>query len=333
MDNYALIQKKIVTYSEVVICLFDSCNLNCAFCPQDHNSTLFMNRKDIMNKTSTVIHWINNKSSSFIKIHLMGGELFQDDLVDKQFLQIYSDFVDEIKSKVNPEKELYFNFITNLVFTRQTEVYDFLKKHRLEFSISYDPVGRFTPAAMVQFQENLKFFHNKISMVSIVLSAQNIKKIQHGDPVFDKLYGSYPCDFDQFLPSVHNSDAFIPSASQIRDFYIFLIEEYPECLTIEHFITKEGAKKMRCTRGNSLTILNDGSVPQECSGSIFLKDGQKEQLDQPKIVYDYIGKQNCLTCAYYERCPFPCFVASSYHVKKDDIGRCLYKEVFDYTVS
>ena len=87
MDIYDIIDAKVVRYGEIVVCLFEHCNLRCAFCPQDHDSILGASYEEIMEKVDPIVEWINNNPrQQAYKIHIMGGELFQDRWIDAGFL-------------------------------------------------------------------------------------------------------------------------------------------------------------------------------------------------------------------------------------------------------
>ena len=88
----------------------------------------------------------------------MGGELFQDEWIDDGFLEIYEKFIEEIRSIVTDDKVVVYNFVSNLLFTRTTEVIYFLAKHDLKFSISYDPHGRFNKEQLELFKKNVDIF-------------------------------------------------------------------------------------------------------------------------------------------------------------------------------
>ena len=101
IDIYDVIESKIVGYGEIVVCLFEHCNLQCVFCPQDHNSVLGATRDEIMSKVKPIRNWIdNNPRKQAYKIHLMGGELFQDKWIDKDFLYIYDDFINNVECDI-----------------------------------------------------------------------------------------------------------------------------------------------------------------------------------------------------------------------------------------
>lgn len=331
-DIYDLIETKVVGYGEIVVCLFEHCNLKCVFCPQDHNNILGASREEIMAKVDPIIDWINNNPrKQAYKIHLMGGELFQDEWIDKGFLDIYDDFMLYIDS--NTDAEIHFNFITNLIFTRYTEVMYFLAQNDLNFSISYDPAGRFSKADLEIFERNLRYFQDRITMVSLVATKQNIDRIVAGDYLFDALYQNYTCDFDHFLPSVATSRVLMPSERDLFEFYKVLVEKYPKCLNVDHFVNNKPANKMICTRGNSFTIMPDGAKPQGCSGSVFLKEAQTKELGGPTIVENFLDKYNCFECEYFQRCPLSCFIKEDYKHIEQDMDECVFKATFRHADS
>ncbi len=331
MSDYHFLGNKVVDYAEIVVCLFDHCNLKCVFCPQNHQSDLGASRDEILEKVSPISHWINsNQKSKYFKLHIMGGELFQDYWIEQGHLKIYQQFIDKIRASVDPQKDIVPNFITNLVFSKKHEVLAFLKHNNLKISISYDPKGRFSSEQLKTFQGNVEYFKDHIEMVSVVMTKQNIAAITKGHDYFDYLYQNFVIDFDQFLPAVDVSNSLIPKESEKLQFMKFLVNCYPKCLNVEHFVQNDYYKKMICTRGNSFTILSDGTIPPGCSGSIFLKDGDASYLGKEDIVENYLDDNNCYQCEYYSRCPFTCFVSDHYKDKIKDISTCIYKEIFDY---
>jgi len=331
MTNYQFIKPKIVAHSEIVVCLFDYCNLRCTFCPQDHQSMIGASREEILAKVATINNWINFQSTSpVVKIHLMGGELFQDTLIERGFLDIYDELISQVKEGVKPGRKIIFNFITNLVFKKTTEVKAFLKKNQLKLSVSYDSAGRFNHYQRNLFSENIKVFSSEIELVSCVMTRENMHALTHGDELFDELYQQFTCDWDHFLPSVTNSQQMMPSESETFAFYKLLVDRYPECLNVRNFVEAGESHKMTCTRGNSLTIMRDGSIPAGCSGSIFLKDPMTKDLGSEKIVENFLTKYNCFECQFYKRCPFTCFIKNDYKHTVRDMEKCVFKSVFEY---
>jgi len=261
MDIYDLIDTKVVRYGEIVVCLFEHCNLRCSFCPQDHSSVIGASYEEITNKVKPIVEWINNNPRhQAYKIHLMGGELFQDRWIEEDFLSYYQDLISLIDAQT--KADIHFNFITNLVFQNRKPVIDFLNRNNLKISISYDPSGRFNKNDLEIFTRNIIYFQDHIEMVSLVATKQNIDRIKAGDQLFEDLYSNYTCDFDHFLPSVSTSRIMMPSEKELFEFYQVLVNKYPNCLNVDHFVNDKPVNKMICTRGNSLTIMPDGAKPQ-----------------------------------------------------------------------
>ena len=331
MIPYELIDKKIIDYAELVICLFDHCNLKCVFCPQDHNNTQGASEKEILSKIPGIVEWINNnKRSKYFKLHIMGGEIFQDIWIENQFLSIYQKFIDEIKSKVDSEKTLVFNFVTNLVFIETKKVSDFLEENNLKISVSYDSHGRFTNTQFDIFKNNIEIFKDKIEMISLVMTKQNIEAVIKGDSYFDYLYNNFKCDWDSFLPSVSVSETLMPKESDLLKFYKHLVDNYPLCLNISYFTENSRENRMSCTRGNSYTVMYDGTNPAGCSGSVLLRDGNTKNLGSTIIIQKFFDQYNCFECEYFKKCPFTCFIKNDYKKIVRDVGECVFKETFKY---
>jgi hypothetical protein len=154
-----------------------------------------------------------------------------------------------------------------------------------------------------------------------------------GDSLFDALYHNYTCDFDHFLPSVATSRVLMPSERDLFEFYKVLVEKYPKCLNVDHFVNDKPANKMICTRGNSFTIMPDGAKPQGCSGSVFLKEAQTKELGGPTIVENFLDKYNCFECEYFQRCPLSCFIKEDYKHIEQDMDECVFKATFRHADS
>jgi len=336
---YKVIDKKVIDWSEIVLCLFEHCNLLCAFCPQDHSSILGASEEEILNKVSTITRYIeqNNRSKHFI-INTMGGELLQDTWTDKGFLDIYSKFIKQVREKVSTDKTIVFNFVTNLVFDRTDLILDFVKKNNIVLSISYDIIGRFNSTTLKTFKKNIDIFKPYIKTISCVLTKQNIEKIIEGDEYFDYLYENFKTIyFDSLLPSVtRKTNIFMmPAESETFKFYKLCVDKYPKILNIEPFLNGKTNNKMTCTKGNSLTIMPDGSIPKGCSGAVLLKDATQntEDLGGTKIIENFMKKYNCFECEFFQRCPFTCFIKQDFKFIEHDMKECVFKETFRYADS
>jgi sulfatase maturation enzyme AslB (radical SAM superfamily) len=196
-STYKLIKDKVINHSEIVVNFFDYCNMRCAFCSQDHESKEGMSRLEILEKIPYILNYINTNNSNLFLLHLMGGELFQDELIDNNFLEYFSEFIETLEKQKPTGVELNYNFITNLVFTRTDKVIEFLNKHNLKIAISYDPVARFTPKQLVQFKTNVDIFKPYIRMVSSVMTKQNMNAIISEDNYFKYLYDNFTIHFER----------------------------------------------------------------------------------------------------------------------------------------
>jgi hypothetical protein len=333
---YKVIDNKVIDWSEIVLCLFEHCNLLCAFCPQDHSSILGASEEEILNKVSTITTYIkrNDRSKHFI-INTMGGELLQDTWTDKGFLDIYSKLIEQVKQKVSSDKTVVFNFVTNLVFDKTDLVIDFIKKNNIILSVSYDIVGRFNTPALETFKKNIDILKPHIKMISCVLTKQNIEKIVAGDEYFDYLYNNFEIHFDSLLPSVtRKTNVFMmPAESETFKFYKLCVDKYPKMLNIEPFLNGKTNNRMGCTKGNSLTIMPDGNIPRGCSGAVLLKDSNTKDLGGTKIIENFMKKYNCFECEFFQRCPFTCFIKQDFKFIEHDMNECVFKETFRYADS
>lgn len=332
MSLYQLIDQKVIDYGEVIVCLFDHCNLRCVFCPQDHDSILGASRDEIMSKVPGIVSWINNNTrSTYFKLHIMGGELFQDKWIEAGFLDIYQEFMDAVRDGVPAEKQLVHNFVTNLVFDNTEPVMKFLQQNNLKVSISYDSSGRFNGRDLETFIRNTKIFKERIEMCSMVLTRQNMLAIIDGDAHFDYIYQHFTCDWDSLIPvKTGLSEKLMPSETEMLTFYKHLVDNYPKCLNISYFTEPSYENKMSCTRGNSYTVLHDNTNPAGCSGSVLIRDAASPEPWSPIIVEKFFKQYNCFECEFYKRCPFTCFIKNDYKKIVRDLGECVFKETFKY---
>jgi len=331
---YAVIQSKIPKHAEIIVNMFDHCNMKCVFCPQDHDDTTGMSRDEIMSKISPIIHYIETNPSPEFHLHIMGGELFQDHLIQQGFLDYYAEFMYEIERKAPPTKTIRFYIITNLVFKETSPVINFCKKHNIKIAISYDPVGRFNSSQLDVFKRNVELFKPLIRVISLTITKRSIGRIIEGDDYFDYLYDNFPCDWDHLLVGSDNLKPMMPAESDLLAFYKVLIDRYPECINISTFTEEHNDKSthhtMPCTRGNSFTIFSDNSTPKGCSGAVILKHNETKDLGGVDIIHNFMDSRDCFHCEFYKRCTFSCFVHNDYKEMVRDVDGCVFKEAFKY---
>ena len=336
--TYELIKNKIIDHAEIVVGFFDYCNMKCVFCPQDHTNKTGTSKVEILSKVTFVLEYIHNNShTTEFLVHLMGGELFQDDLIENGMLDHYSEFIFELE-KNKKDKILNYNITTNLVFSNTQPVIDFCKKHNLKLSASYDSHGRFTDSQLTTFKKNIDIFKPYIKLISGVLTVQNIRKIISGDSYFDYLYEHFDCYWDHLLISNKKYEFLLPTESDLLKFYIHLVDYYPNTVNTQQFFNKDyKTNKMSCTRGNSFTVLYDNSIPAGCSSSVLMNSNSENtktaDLGTTKIIDNFLNENDCLSCEYYSRCNLSCFVNNDYKHLVKDVTKCVFKEVFKYVKS
>jgi sulfatase maturation enzyme AslB (radical SAM superfamily) len=325
-----IIEPKLVQFGEVVLCLFENCNLSCVFCHQDHKAIEGMSGPEILSKVPHVIKYIRNSPMQDFHIHVMGGELFQDQLIQKGFLDHYSQMITQIQDQLPAGKRVTFNFITNLVLTETDLLLQFCQRHDLQINISYDPSGRFNQKNLEIFKNNVIKFQSVIKMASCVITRPNIKRVMAGDPTFEFLYQLFPIDWDSLIPSLENSVDLMPAESELLQFNKFLLDHFPECINVENFLSNEAQSQMRCTRGRSITIMPNNSSPIGCSGAPLLKHSNTKNLQTSEIVENFLAKYDCMKCEFYSKCPFTCFIKQDYKHLVNDLQTCVFKETFKY---
>lgn len=339
MDVFKLIDSKIVDIAEVVVCLFDHCNLKCVFCHQDHDNTTGASREEVLSKVPGIVDWINsNQRSTVFKINIMGGELFQDRWVDAGFLEIYQQFIDDIHRLTKPGLTIIPNFVTNLVFLPSTadKVLNFINRNALKIAPSYDPCGRFNATDLETFKTNVEKFEAVIGSVGIVITRQNIAAVIKGDPYFDYLYERFVIYWDTLLPALPDvSEQLMPKESEMLALYKLLVDRYPKCANISYFTetSETGVNKMSCTRGNCHTVFYDNSVPKGCSGAATIRDNATAEVWAPIVVQKFFDMYNCFQCEYFSKCPFTCFIKNDYKKIDRDVGECVFKLTYQYVES
>jgi len=328
--GYDLIRSKIPSYAEIIVNLFDHCNMQCVFCPQDHEDRTGVSWEEIKSKVDPICTFIELNPSEEFHIHMMGGELFQDELIDQGFLTYYGEFMLMVRERC-PHRKIEFNFITNLVFEQIDRVVKFCKTYDLKVAVSYDPIGRFNPAQFELFKANIDIIAPYIRMISLTMTKQSMQKIIDGDEYFDYLYSQFDCDWDHLLPGDDKLKAMMPAESELLEFYKILADKYPDCINMAAFTDDSTTmNSMPCTRGNSFTIFADNSVPKGCSGAVILKNAKTENLTGSNIIHNFMDDRNCFQCEYYNRCTFSCFIHNDYKDLVRDIKGCVFKEVFKY---
>ena len=324
-----VLDSKAARYGEVIVYLFEQCHLNCVFCHQDHNSTVGADRESILAKADKVIEWVNNKEEvDVFNIHLMGGELLQDTLINEGFLVYYREFISKLEQGIKrPEVNILIS--SALVFTEVDKVLEFLQDTKL--NVSYDTKGRFTKHDLQVFKQNIEIFKPYIKLVSSVMIKATMKAIIKGDSYYEYLYNNFECVWDNLLPVNEYSKALMPSDSLSLEFYKKLIDQYPRIPNITHFVEGTPYNAMSCTRDRQLTIDDKGVALDVCPATAYPEIQITAAPETSDLVHKFFDAYNCATCEYYQRCTFTCFVKQDYMQTKRDLRDvCIYKELFNY---
>jgi hypothetical protein len=336
MSIQDLLANKVPDYAEIEIFFFEHCNLKCVHCFQDHDSTLGMSEKDILTKLEIIEDFFKRTPRTSVILNIMGGELFQDHLLD-EYLPVYTKFIDGVRQlAITYKKEPKFNFVTNLLTTKHDLFKSWLEHHRLKLSVSYDLSGRFNINQLLQFKHNIEVYREYVGVICLVSTRHNIDLLLQGrDQYYTYLYNNFDCYWDQLTPGPTVPTELVPSESQYLTFLKHLVDHYPKCTNLESFVNKKENNKMSCPSLNKLLIEANNStsscrIQQHKKSNDFISfvDNTNDA-----IIEKWIDDKGCLTCEYFQRCPFSCFVRNDWKRLVRDVDGCIYKETFKYVDS
>ena len=326
-----VLKTKLPDIAEVEIFLFEHCNLRCVHCFQDHEATVGMSEELILMKADMSADFMARNQLKEFTLNVMGGELFQDHLLD-EYLPMYSKFVDRVRKAAETlGKKVHLNFVTNLLSTRP-DVMGWLKKHDLMVSTSYDPTGRFNPSQFELFKKNIEVYRDRISIITGVATKQNISAIIKGDEYFTYLYDNFPFYWDQLTPGPTVSKSLMPKQSELLAFLKHLIDNYPKCLNVTAY-TEPKNRMMSCPSVNKLLIEADNHtsgcrIKKHKEQSIIFISPVKDTNDE--LIENFVSKYDCLSCEYFNTCTFSCFVKHDWKQLIEDVDGCLYKHAFQH---
>ena len=332
-----LLIKKRNENTEIEIHLFEYCNLACRFCGQDHNSKVGFDT--IVYKSNDVIDFISRSPMSDHILNIMGGEVFND-LIPDELFNDYIEFATRIIDYCNANNQrITINWVTNLIYKKTDRVLNLLEKlgsmgQEVNLSTSYDFEGR-GYAKMVNslFAKNLELFSDYIYTIGFVLTSPSIKNLlKDDDPFFKILYKKHTLYFDYYVPEETNCDVLMPSDQELLDAFLFTAKNYPNVFPVSDWMKNE-TNKMTCYSLNKLTVLPDGKHVT-CRYLSYKKGSFENEVNytsNANIIESYINKNECLSCMWYDRCSFRCFVQADW-VKRDRLDECLYKTFFNEVI-
>lgn len=331
----AMLDDKIQESTEIEHHLFELCNLNCSFCGQDHKSTEGM--ETILEKAHKTVEFILKSRKKKHTINVMGGEIFND-LVDTKTFMDYYQFYDIIKKACQDlNVEFQINWVTNLVFAENREMVDWLMEKtsdHCKISTSYDFAGRgMNINRSLMFKTNLARYKKYIGVVGFVLTRPSIRKlIDNKDKFFTEvLYPNFPLYFDWYVPE-KSAEKMMPSEQETLDGLLYLAENYPNVEPVKSLLENE-QNKMTCFSLNKTTILPDGSEVK-CRYIDYEAREFEHEVDyksNANIIQAHLDRHDCMSCEWFSRCSFRCFVNADW-AGLERLPTCLFKTFFEKTI-
>ena len=330
-----LIGNKKPTVAEIELTLFENCDVNCAFCGHDKKSVVGMSIDEMLQKMDSVAAFLDQIDDDIedVHLHLVGGELLQDRLVDSGYLDHYETLIKKYDALCKSRSiETKVIFVSNMLTRRQEAVLQFFDKINesvsMKFIASYDLAGR---PINDQYKANLNFFKNYIANINVVVTKQAIRKLISGDKYFEHLYQNFEIFMDDFLPDEW-TQKMIPSDEEYFQYLMCVKDRYPNLMpygdAIDKVLTGQ-INEIQFTTFNKCTILPDGRVTN------YLWSRHKPELfrvlvnyeDNSNMLWNFMEENGCLSCEYYQSCPLRCPV--SYSWKGVERTECVNKRLFD----
>lgn len=321
MIEYELISNlgKRESRGEIIVTLFEWCDLTCKFCNQDHNSTVGMDA--IRSKEHSIrdgIEKLRLVGKNKFSIHLMGGELFSDAVPDHCF-DDYKYLYDTFSSN-----DIEVCITTNFVFSNRVRVENLLHDcPDLQLLTSYDPSGRFSESNELVFLDNIGLFKDRVKSINVIMTKPNIRKFLSG-PVdsFEHLYyNGFKFFFDYYTPE-KNMLIMSPNDIEMRDLMKLMIDRYPLAEPFRSMIRQEN-RGMSCQDTYTIMPAGNGGF---CT---ILLDNPNTVIPKQTLEKGWVEEYGCLQCKYFKRCGLGCFLGNhmmSY--KTQDV--CWLSEVYDY---
>jgi hypothetical protein len=317
------IHNKRSTQGEIIVTLFEFCDLSCLFCNQDHDSLYGIHTiVDKFEQIKLCIDTLKNKGKTEFSIHIMGGEVFSDKLNDSVF-ESYAMLIENIRNySIEKNIPISVSFITNFVWTKKERVKNFLDNTGVEVMTSYDPAGRFNTSTFEIYKKNIIEFKEYITTVNVVITKPSIEKfVKNQVPFFDYLYENFLVFFDHYGPE-RNSHFLMPKDIEVREFMKHMVDNWPNVAPVKDFFSKT-KNKMTCM--DTFTVMPSG----QWGGC-----GQFEHLE--KIIpikriteQQWFDNYNCTECEHFQRCSLGCFMSN--HIRDMRTQKeCWMKEVYDY---
>lgn len=341
-------------YCEIVLYLFEKCNLRCEFCFQEHEHAK-INYDYIRRLPSTAFSLMAKelKAHPTIKsfdIRMLGGEIFSDDIPDS-LLEMYGDVVEEIREQMEdyyPDVNVDFICTTNGVWEKRKRIKSFLEKYSFKkiLSVSIDFIGRYKSDKIKQIAyDTMKFFGDAEFFVraGVVLTKRNIAYILGHTDEFKDLIRKYKAEqivFNYYSPN-EQWELDLPSDEDLWNIYKFCLDERMftvstifyliEAYRQQKFFTKTCECKFiptltetSCTKD---CVQTASPLPRERFYGKYTNEVTEENVSDVKASLGVV-KRGCLGCDHYEYCPQPCWCMVIFDGYK--ATNCPMKRAFNY---
>ena len=319
---------------EISVVLFEQCNNRCLFCYQYNGPRTNASVKNILSKIEVTKKAIDEISIP-IKLKLLGGELFCDEY-DDSIWDAYLTYLREIKNYCDSKnKSVYVGFATNLFLTNVEKLKKFLQKcdsifnEKTMLSTSFDFWGRFNEINSVQkWKSNLHYFKDRISVISMVLTKQNIENFISHTEIIDDLYKDFKIFFEYYNPDTNSFDTATPSDELVFSFFKYLIENYPDIMPVQSLLEN----KPKCLYCESLVCINSLGKVCACRSTsvkntnIFCDGDYEKDISNDIIEQQFVDKYGCDVCPYFKQCPLGCFM---FFNLKQNKRPCIFKSIFE----
>jgi sulfatase maturation enzyme AslB (radical SAM superfamily) len=334
----SLIGVKKPKIAEIELTLFENCDVNCSFCGHEKASVIGMSPEEMSSKMKLIDEFMGkiDQDIESVNLHLVGGELLQDRLLEKplNYLSHYTNLLQQYKHICQTHQRLPQALVVSNMLTRKKEqVKEWLEEVNqilpLKMIASYDPYGR---PITNQYLENIEYLKDYIANINVVVTRESIQKIKQGDKIFDQLYQEFPIFMDDFLPDRESQDM-IPSDEEYLEYLNFVASRYQRLLPFGDAIQKlkyNQWNEIQFTTFNKCTILPDNQVTNylwKRHKSEFF-NGPVDYQDNSQMLYTFLAENQCLSCEYFQSCPLRCPVSWSWKDRDRSPG-CVNKRFFD----
>lgn len=334
----AILKNKIPDEAEIEVSLFQICGLKCAFCWQDHDDKTGL--ESIVGKIEPITEFVKSNPSKKFNVCLMGGEIFEEAREDQHY-EDYFTLIQGVNANAEPlGKKVKWILVTNLLFKDPTRVLAFterLNEAGVEWCISssLDFHGRPVKHSIeTLWHKNVLRFKDHIGTINMVLTGPTIRRFLDRNTdrsYFDYLYREgFPLSFDYYTPE-SNAELLVPSDEELLNFFLEVARNYPQMEPMKAWLENE-FNQMSCMSLNKLTILPNNRMVTcrqlEYGGNDF--QHQIHYESNANIIQSFITKKECLSCPYFGRCGFSCFVLDDhvYFSQRQKLSECLYKIMF-----